>query len=113
MVDHKILFEKMTELNIGRRVTNLLPKLYEKTEMRVKVGDEISTSFRLERGVRQGFLLSPMLFNIFINDILDDIKVISFPGVKEGPAWICYADGTLIFAESKNDMQLKIEAIEA
>ena len=36
MVDHKILFEKMTELNIGRRVTNLKAKLYKKTEMRVK-----------------------------------------------------------------------------
>ena len=53
-----------------------------------------------------------MLLNIFINDILDELQGIDCPGVRNGPAGICFADDTLVFADSEQDLNLKIRLIE-
>ena len=112
MVPHNILLRKMREVGLGEKFITVFEHLYANTKMRVRVGDELSSAYKLERGVRQGCPSSPMLFNIFIDDILIKMKGISFPGVEDGPAGICFADDTLILAETKEELREKISAIE-
>jgi len=40
----------------------------------VKINDQYSESFNIMKGVRQGCPLSPILFNLFINDIFNDFS---------------------------------------
>ena len=80
--------------------------------MVVRSGNEYSDPFTLERGVRQGCPTSPLLFDIFIDDILDDIQGISIPNSEETISGICFADDTLIFGNYIEDINKKIKSIE-
>jgi len=45
----------------------------------VKIDDQYSESFSIMKGVRQGYPLSPILFNLFINDIINDFSELGIP----------------------------------
>ena len=66
------------EHTIGLSGTSLqfLKSLYATSKVRVRIGKGssamLSAPITLERGLRQGCILSPLLFNIFVNDIFDE-----------------------------------------
>ena len=73
-VMHRLLWEKLTLAGISTKVINFLKSLYKNISCRVKVGAFLSKEFLYSIGVRQGCILSPLHFNIFINDIVDIIE---------------------------------------
>lgn len=48
--------------------------MYSKTQVCAKIGNKLTESFRSDVGVRQGDNLSPTLFKIYINDLVDYIN---------------------------------------
>jgi len=70
---HEALWFKMTRIGIKGKVLKLIINAYSKTTNRIRTKHGFTSSFRVTRGVRQGCPLSPTLFNIYINDILDDV----------------------------------------
>ena len=50
-------------------------KLYLTSKASLKIDDQYSESFNIMKGVRQGYPLSPILFNLFINDIFNDFSI--------------------------------------
>jgi hypothetical protein len=58
-------------------------KYYEKSMMLVQLEDELSKPFFTSVIVRQGGLLSPLLFSIYINDILIELQKLNL-GYKLG-----------------------------
>ena len=57
--------------------------MYKDSEAAVKVGEEITEWFEVQRGVRQGCLMSPWLFNIY----LDMVTREALPLFKKG-SWL-------------------------
>ena len=74
--------------------------------MRVKVNSKLSESFKYERGVRQGCPTSPLLFDIYINDILDEIKWVTVEGLQNGISG-------LMFADDLKDLKIKLDSINS
>ena len=68
-VDHKILIEKLIDINIPKYYVNLIKFWYCNQYVQVRYGDEMSDAFIICNGVRQGGVLSGLLFNMYIDCI--------------------------------------------
>ncbi|KAH6567138.1 hypothetical protein BASA62_006276 [Batrachochytrium salamandrivorans] len=79
---HALLF-KLRCIGIPTITMNFLSALYSTSNARIRSGSLLSDPFPVQRGVRQGCPLSGLLFNVFINDVLDGVAPISVPGLSE------------------------------
>ena len=70
MVPHEAMLYKLRVYGIVGKTYEFIRTLYASSKMKVRIEDVYSPSVPLERGLRQGCPLSPILFSIFINDIL-------------------------------------------
>ncbi|KAJ1341036.1 hypothetical protein BSLG_004506 [Batrachochytrium salamandrivorans] len=71
--------------------------------------------FPVQRGVRQGFPLSGLLFNLFINDILDGVAPITVLGLLQDTnpiRGLMYADDVAVFADSEQSLLAASTAID-
>ena len=69
---HEALWATMRLYNINENITRTIESLYNKATSAVYLDSKIGKWFRTTVGVRQGCLLSPTLFNIFLERIMDD-----------------------------------------
>ena len=63
-VDHKKLWKILKEIGIPDHLTCLLRNLYASQEATVRTGHGTTDWFQIGKGVRQGCILSPCLFNL-------------------------------------------------
>ena len=68
-VDHNKLRNILQEMGIPDHVTYLLRKLYAGQEATVRTGHGTMDWFQIGKGVRQGCILSPLLFNLYVEYI--------------------------------------------
>ena len=64
-VDHKKLWKILKEMGIPDHLTYLLRNLYAGEEVTVRTGHGTTDWFQIGKGVRQGCILSPCLFNLY------------------------------------------------
>ncbi|KAH6562210.1 hypothetical protein BASA60_011190 [Batrachochytrium salamandrivorans] len=85
---------------------NFLSALYSTSNARIRSGSLLSDPFPVQRGVRQGCPLSGLLFNVFINDVLDGVAPISVPGLSQEhhPRGLMFADDIAIIAPSHESL---------
>lgn len=92
-VDHKILLDKLYNYGIRGKAYNLITSYLSNRLHRVKVNGKTSKFKTVNTGVPQGTILGPLLFLIYINDMLSELQ--------DGDI-ISYADDTAIIATGKN-----------
>ena len=77
--------------------------------MRIKCNDGISEPIHVNKGVRQGCGLSPVLFNVCINKIIQEFKTAIKKGIQLNNRklvnTILYADDQILMATSEDDLQ--------
>ena len=61
-VEYSVLLERLFEVGINRNLWRLLNNWYEEVSCYVRIDGKSPEKFRVERGVRQGSVLSPSLF---------------------------------------------------
>ena len=64
-VDHNKLWKILKEMGIPGHLTCLLRNLYAGQEATVRTGHGTTDWFQIGKGVRQGCILSPCLFNLY------------------------------------------------
>src|SRR5574340_854388 len=118
-VDHNKLWKILQEMVIPDHWTCLLRNLYAGQEAAVRTGHGTRDWFQIGKGVRQGYILSPCLFNLYAEYLMRNA------GLEEAQAGIKiagrniknlrYADDTTLMAESEEElksllMKVKVES---
>ena len=74
-VDHYKLWKILKEMGIPDHVTCLLRNLFEGQEATVRTGHETTDWYQIGKGVRQGCILSPCLFNLYAEYIMQNARL--------------------------------------
>ncbi|KAB0356417.1 hypothetical protein FD754_000573 [Muntiacus muntjak] len=108
-VDHNKLWKILKEMGIPDHLTCLFRNLYAGQEAIVRTGHGTTDWFQIGKGVRQGCILSPCLFNLYAEYIMRNA------GLEEAQAGIKiagrnisnlrYADDTTLMAESEEELK--------
>ena len=108
-VDHNKLWKILKETGIPYHLTCLLRNLYAGQEATVRTGHGTTDWFQIGKGVHQGWILSPCLFNLYAEYIMRNA------GLEEAQAGIKiagrninnlrYADDTTLMAESEEELK--------
>jgi hypothetical protein len=102
-VPHEALFRKLSRLGVGNKLLKAIKRLYTDQTQCVSLGDgKYSDRFPYERGCRQGCPLSPLLFNIYINDLLNSCRGVRVPGMRRRLKGLLFADDGVVFGKSKH-----------
>lgn len=115
-----IVLAMLRKFGFSEKYTNLIKAVYDSTRMSVRTGDDYSESYEIWRGLRQGCPLSPMLFIVFVTNLLEFIHKtggVGTPVRGEGDftAGTChgllYADDIVGLEESLESLQNLITAL--
>jgi len=106
-VNHFTLFSKLIECNVPPCFINVIIDWYSKLESVVKWNSVFSKPYNVSCGVRQGGILSPFLFNLYINDLLKDLLAKDY-GCHVGSVFFgcfIYADDIIILSPTLCGLQ--------
>ena len=99
---HDLLIAKLEAYGFGLDSLKLIHSYLTERKQRVKIGSRFSSWKTVSKGVPQGFVLDPLLFNVFINDFFYAIE----------HSQVCnFADDNTIFAcgETLDEVAICIE----
>ena len=106
---HDGLFYKLLSAGIGGQFYNLIKTLYCNTTCSIRIGENKTRSFSYTRGVRQGCILSSLLFNFYIHNLPYSFQnTLSDPFVLPNGSKInalLYADDLIILSRSITGLQ--------
>ena len=114
MVKHGTLFRKLIEKNVPPIYLRLLLVMYRAQSAKVRWNGDLSEAFSISNGVKQGAVLSAVLFCIYINDLIQELRK-----SREG-CWvnggyvgiIVYADDIALLSPSMDGLQNMIDRCE-
>ena len=115
-MDHNKLWEILKEMGIPDHLTCLLRNLYAGQEATVRTGQGTTDWFQIGKGIHQGCILSPCLFNLYTEYILrgtglDEAQTkIKIAGRNINN--LRYADDTNLMAESEELKSLLMKVKE-
>ena len=73
-VEFSILLDELFQAGISGKCWRLVRNWYSNLVSQVKLGTHLSKSFNISRGIRQGLVLSPTLFNLVIDPLISTLK---------------------------------------
>jgi hypothetical protein len=105
-VRHKEMINILKKLNFDGKDVRLIGNLYWDQTAAIKVKNEVSEWKQIRRGIRQGCVMSPVLFSLYSENILRDIENIGGI-VVEGRNInnVRFADDTVFLAETEKELQ--------
>ena len=108
-MDHNKLWKILKEMGIPDHLTCLLRNLYAGQEATIRTGHGTTHWFQIGKGVHQGCILSPCIFNLYAEYIMWNARLDEAQaGIKIVGRNINnfrYADDTIFMAESEKELK--------
>ena len=102
-----LLYKLAVSFDIHGRLFNTLSNIYSSSNSQLRVNSHLTESFNVSSGVRQGDIMSPVLFSMFLNDLATGVKNLKC-GVKISTgelSILLYADDIVLIAPSEENLQ--------
>lgn len=110
-IDREALYYKLSVAGISTKFIHIIKAIYSDTKVAIWDGNGMSEYFGTYMGVKQGCILSPILFSIFLNDLSETL----YGGLlinNKRINLLMYADDIVLLAESPlvlNEMIRRLE----
>ena len=111
-VNHEKLIDCLTDIGIDGKDVGLIESLYWTQKAYIRLKENMSDEIKIKRGVRQGCVLSPCLFNLYTEKIfrqIEDCKGVTIGGLNINN--LRYADDTVLLADTMEDLQAIVNKI--
>ena len=112
---HTTLFRKLIDRRVPNYIVRIMMYWYANQTMCVRWSGIVSQGFHVTNGVRQGGILSPYLFNVYLDDLSIALSACR-TGCSVGNSLInhlmCYADDLVIFSPSSIGLRALITVCE-
>jgi len=119
-VQHKKLWQIMKNMGFPSHLIYLIATLYQNQQAAVRVNGETSEWFEVQKGVRQGCILSPNLFNVYAENIMrqvyEDENRTKFDALNIGGYEIPelrYADDTTLLSSTASGLEKTIMSVKS
>jgi len=108
------LWARLWECEVRGKMWRVIRAIYSSVQSSVLVGNERTRWFDIHQGVRQGDSMSPILFAVFIDELVKELRATNL-GVQLGDKLLqalLFADDVVIMANSPEDLQQLIDVVE-
>lgn len=105
------LWEKLEAYGVKGKFVRMCQGLYSSVSAKVRVGQSMSETFEIGCGLRQGCILSPCLFSLFVMDLAGELESRGL-GVHVKGQWMgsCFfADDIVLIGGSAQELQLMLD----
>ena len=106
-IDRYHLLVKLKDAGIGGLFLNAIKAMYTSVKYCIKLNDGLTSPIESSKGLKQGDVLSPMLFNLFVNDLKDIFddknEPVDLYNIKLNH--LLYADDLILMSKTKEGLQ--------
>ena len=107
------ILSKLAQIGIKGKLLRIIKSFYTDTFSIARVNGGFSRKFKTTAGVLQGSLLSPTLFTLLLNDLVQEVRAASgFRIQNQTFKILMFADDIALISETQEDMQSMITACE-
>eukprot|EP01094_Clydonella_sp_ATCC50884_P030094 TRINITY_DN967_c0_g1_i1.p1 TRINITY_DN967_c0_g1~~TRINITY_DN967_c0_g1_i1.p1 ORF type:complete len:1425 (-),score=122.70 TRINITY_DN967_c0_g1_i1:951-5225(-) len=112
------LWYKMYKIGVNPKHIRLFKELYSTVEVKALSGSVLSEPFNISIGVRQGCVASPTLFDIYVNDLIEDLG--QRPVEHQISTWtgrhfnsLMFADDLLMVTRADAESQQQLDIVDS
>ena len=115
LLNRNALWLKLEKLKVSSKMVNMLKGVYKQVNAKILTPNTFTESFEYKWGVKQGCILSPTLFNLFINDLskfFKDKGAFQIPLKDLEVSLLLYADDLVLLSDSAIGLQRQLNWLQ-
>ena len=112
-VNRQVLCKVLKKCGMSEKIVRIIESMYENTRAKYALGDIETEWVCSNRGVRQGCILSPVLFAMYTEELAVRVKEREL-GVRIGNekiSLLMYADDIILMSENSDDLQSMLDVV--